>query len=262
MAYEQIRFETDGPVATITIARERVLNALNRATVAEIHRALQAVEEDETLRAAVLTGAGDRAFAAGADIGELQALPSADEARRFCERTHEVGLFIGRMRKPVIAAINGYALGAGCELALTADFRFAADNAQLGQPEILLGLIPGAGGTQRLLRTVGVQKAKEMVYGGAFYGAEECLAMGLVDKVFPADEVYDRAVEAARGYARGPYALRMAKKAIDEGAEMDLDSALRLETSLFSACFATEDRAIGMRSFLEHGPGNATFAQR
>ncbi|HEY8341034.1 MAG TPA: enoyl-CoA hydratase/isomerase family protein [Egibacteraceae bacterium] len=249
----------DHGVATIRLERPPV-NALHPPIWAELGEAARACEDDDAVKAVVVWG-GPKVFAAGADIKAMQQMTFTDAFARVAVLQESLKA-LARIPKVVIAAINGYALGAGCELALTADFRFAADNAQLGQPEILLGLIPGAGGTQRLLRTVGVQKAKEMVYGGAFYGAEECLAMGLVDKVFPADEVYDRAVEAARGYARGPYALRMAKKAIDEGAEMDLDSALRLETSLFSACFATEDRAIGMRSFLEHGPGNATFAQR
>jgi enoyl-CoA hydratase/carnithine racemase len=167
---------------------------------------------------------------------------------------------LARIPKVVIAAVNGYALGGGCELSLTADFRYAADNAQFGQPEITLGIIPGAGGTQRLARLVGVSKAKEMVYGGDFYPASDCLAMGLIDKVFPADEVYDRAVEAARRYAQGPYALRMAKRAIDDGVEMDLDAALRLETTLFTATFATDDRRIGMDSFVEKG--KATFTRR
>jgi len=169
---------------------------------------------------------------------------------------------VARIPKPVVAAVTGYALGGGCELSLAADFRFAADNAQLGQPEILLGLIPGAGGTQRLTRLVGIQKAKEIVYGGGFVKADEALAIGLVDRVFPADDVYTEALAAARRYAAGPFALRMAKQAIDEGIELDLDNALRLETHLFAATFATEDAREGMESFVANGPGKATFTRR
>lgn len=246
-------------VATIRLDRPPV-NALHPQIWAELGDAARVCDADDDVKAVVVWG-GPKVFAAGADIKAMQAMTFADAFAKAGVLQESLKA-LARIPKVVIAAVNGYALGAGCELALAADFRYAADNAKLGQPEILLGLIPGAGGTQRLLRVVGVQKAKEMVYGGAFYDAEECLAMGLVDRVHPAEEVYDRAVEAARGYARGPYALRMAKKAIDEGAEMDLDSALRLETSLFTACFATDDRATGMASFLEHGPGKATFEQR
>ena len=169
---------------------------------------------------------------------------------------------LAKVPKVVIAAVNGYALGGGMELALTADFRYAATNARFGQPEMKLGVIPGAGGTQRLTRLVGPARAKAIVYDGELYNAEQCEAMGLVDKVFEPEEVYDRAVEAARRYAQGPFALRMAKKAIDDGLDLDLDHALRLETTLFAACFATDDRADGMASFVEHGPGKAQFNQR
>jgi enoyl-CoA hydratase/carnithine racemase len=163
----------------------------------------------------------------------------------------------------VIAAVTGYALGGGCELALTADFRFAATDARFGQPEILLGVIPGAGGTQRLPRLVGPSKAKEMVYSGRFYGAAECEEMGLVDQVHPAAEVYQRACEAAAGYARGPgLALRAAKQVIDAGLEVDLDAGLLLERQAFGALFATEDAAEGMASFVANGPGKATFRNR
>ena len=249
----------DEGVATVRLDRAPV-NALNVPMWSEIGEVARAVTEDDDIRAVVVWG-GPKVFAAGADIKAMQQMSFAD-AFAHAGVLQESLKAMARIPKVVIAAVTGYALGAGCELALTADFRFAADSAKLGQPEILLGVVPGAGGTQRLPRVVGVQKAKEMIYGGQFYDAAACLDMGLVDQVYPAEEVYDRAVDAARGYARGPYALRMAKKAIDEGLEMDLDSALRLETSLFTACFATEDRAAGMASFIEHGPGKATFTQR
>jgi enoyl-CoA hydratase len=246
-------------VATVRLDRAPV-NALNPQIWQEFAEAAARLDGDDAIAAAVVWG-GPKVFAAGADIKAMKDM-TPQTFMSGAGRLQEAFKVLARVPKVVIAAINGYALGAGCELALTADFRYAADNAQLGQPEILLGVIPGAGGTQRLTRVVGVQKAKEMVYGGAFYGAEQCLAMGLVDRVFPADQVYDRAVEAARRYAQGPFALRLAKKAIDEGAEMDLDSALRLETSLFTACFATEDQRAGMDSFLAQGPGKATFVRR
>ena len=249
----------DEGVATLRLDRAPV-NALNSQIWGELAEAAQEITDDDSIGAVVMWG-GPKVFAAGADIKQMQGMDFQEFFARggALQRAFDA---LARMPKPTIAAINGYALGGGCELTMTADFRYAADNAKLGQPEIKLGVIPGAGGTQRLTRLVGIQKAKEIVYGGGMYSAEECLAMGLVDKVFPADEVYDKAVEAAREYARGPYALRMAKKAIDEGIEMGLDEALRLETTLFTACFATEDRSIGMDSFVAEGPGKAKFVRR
>ncbi len=255
--FVSVTTDQDG-VATIRVDRAPV-NALNAQVWAELGEAAAQCESDDGIGAVVLWG-GPKVFAAGADIKEMRDVgfqeffASAGGLQESLKR-------LARIPKVVIAAINGYALGGGCELTLAADFRFAAENAQLGQPEILLGIIPGAGGTQRLARLVGPSKAKEMVYSGDFYSAADCLAMGLVDRVYPPEEVYARAIEAARRYAQGPYALRMAKKAIDEGLEMDLDSALRLETTLFAATFATEDRRIGMDSFVEHGPGKATFTR-
>jgi enoyl-CoA hydratase len=245
-------------VATVRLDRAPV-NALNPQVWGELAEAAGQVEADDGVAAVVLWG-GPKVFAAGADIKEMRT-QSFQESFASSGGLQESLKRLARIPKVVIAAINGYALGGGLELALTADFRYAAENAKVGQPEILLGIIPGAGGTQRLPRLVGVAKAKEIVYGGDFYSAQEALAMGLVDRVHGAEEVYDRAVEAARRYAAGPYALRMAKKAIDEGMEMDLDSGLRLESTLFSATFATEDRRIGMDSFVEHGPGKATFTR-
>jgi enoyl-CoA hydratase len=170
---------------------------------------------------------------------------------------------LARIPKPTVAAITGYALGGGCELALTADFRVCGDNAKLGQPEILLGIIPGAGGTQRLPRLIGPARAKDLVYSGRFVGAEEALAIGLVDKVVAPDDVYSAAVEMVSRYVNGPaLALRAAKAAIDGGLDGDLASGLRLETQLFTGLFATEDRAIGMASFIENGPGKARFVGR
>jgi enoyl-CoA hydratase/carnithine racemase len=249
----------DEGVATLRLDRTPV-NALNSQIWVELRDAARQISGDDRIAAVVVWG-GPKVFAAGADIKEMQTKPFQE----FFSRAgvlQEAFNELARMPQVTIAAINGYALGGGCELSLTADFRYAAENATLGQPEILLGVIPGAGGTQRMARLIGVQKTKEMVYEGRMYGAQECLEMGLVDKVFPAEEVYDKAVEAARRYANGPFALRMAKKAINEGIEMGIDEALRLETTLFTACFATEDRQIGMDSFLAEGPGKAKFVRR
>lgn len=253
--FVNIETDEDG-VATLRLDRPPV-NALDPRVWAELGEAARAVAGDRDVAAVVLWG-GAKVFAAGADVTALRDL-TEEQARVAGADLQDALSALARLPQVTIAAVNGYALGGGCELALTADFRFAADNAQLGQPEIHLGLMPGAGGTQRLTRLVGVQHAKEMVYGGAFYDAEACRAMGLVDRVVPAEEVYETAVEAARRYAAGPYALRLAKRAIDEGADLPLDAGLRLETALFASCFATEDARAGMRSFLEDGPGQARF---
>jgi enoyl-CoA hydratase/carnithine racemase len=255
---EFVTITNDDGVATLRLDRPPV-NALNRQIWFELADAARELAADDAVGAVVLWG-GPKVFAAGADI-KAMAQMSFQDMFAHGGVLQEAMRALASLPKVTIAAVNGYALGGGCELALTADFRYAADNAQLGQPEILLGLIPGAGGTQRLTRLVGIQKAKEMVYGGNFYSAQECLDIGMVDMVLAPDDVYDTAVEAARRYAKGPYALRMAKKAINEGIETDLDSALRLETELFAACFATDDARTGMQSFIEHGPGKATFSR-
>jgi enoyl-CoA hydratase/carnithine racemase len=256
---EHVTISTDEHgVATLRLDRAPV-NALNLQIWHELGEAAAQLADDDDVKAVVIWG-GPKVFAAGADIKAMNAL-TFQEMSSKAPILQEAVRALAEIPKVVIAAINGYALGGGCELALTADFRYAADNAQLGQPEILLGVIPGAGGTQRLTRLVGLQRAKEMVYGGSFYSAQTSLEMGLVDKVFSAEEVYDKAVEAARRYAEGPFALRYAKQAINAGIELDLDAALKLETSLFSACFATDDRRAGMDSFIEDGPGRARFTQ-
>lgn len=243
-------------VAVVRLDRPPV-NALNAQVWRGLHDAARDLAADTSVRAVVLWG-GDRAFAAGADIKAM-----ADETFQsfsaIATGLQESLKAIAQLPQVVIAAITGYALGGGCELALAADFRFAASDAKLGQPEILLGIIPGAGGTQRLPRLVGVQRAKELIYSGRTIAAEEALEIGLVDQVVDAADVYQVALERAGRYAAGPFALKLAKQAIDQGAELDLDAALRQETALFTACFATDDREIGMRSFIEHGPGKATF---
>jgi enoyl-CoA hydratase len=208
--------------------------------------------------AVVITG-GDRIFAAGADISEFESSSPDDIGDQFL-RTLNTWAAIPRV---TIAAISGYALGGGCEVALACDLRMASERAKLGQPEILLGLIPGGGGTQRLARLVGPAKAKDLVLSGRQVDAEEALAMGLVDWVVPHDELHDRALEKAAEFARGALAAQaLGKRAIDRGLEGALSSGLELEQELFAEVFATEDSKIGVRSFLEHGPGKAEFTGR
>jgi enoyl-CoA hydratase/carnithine racemase len=257
---EFVRLDVADAVGTLRLDRPK-MNALNAQVQEEIRAAAMEATERSDVRAVVLYG-GDRVFAAGADIKEMSGLTYQDMLAR-AGRLQDCFSTVARIPKPVIAAINGYALGGGCELAMCADFRVVADDAKLGQPEILLGIIPGAGGTQRLTRLVGPAKAKDLVFTGRFVGADEALAIGLADRVVPAADVYRTAVEMTAQYAEGPaVALRAAKQAVDDGLELDLDSALRLETTLFAGLFATEDQKTGMASFVDHGPGKARFAGR
>ncbi len=254
---EHVRLEVEDGIGTIRLDRPP-MNALN----ADIQHGLVAACREASERsdvAAVIVYGGERVFAAGADIKEM-------EAMSYTDMVDHSGLLqdftraLARVPKPTVAAITGYALGGGCEVALACDFRVAADDARLGQPEILLGIIPGAGGTQRLARLVGPARAKDLVFTGRFVGAQEALAIGLVDRVVPAAEVYETARSMMTAYVGGPaYALRAAKEAIDRGLETDLESGLEIERMLFSGLFATKDRATGMRSFVENGPGKATF---
>jgi enoyl-CoA hydratase/carnithine racemase len=249
--------EVPAGVAVIRLVRPP-MNALNTALQEELRSAAAQVGADDSVRAVVIYG-GEKAFAAGADVKEFVTMSHADMVRD-AERLSSSLTSLARIPKPVIAAVTGYALGGGCELALTADFRVSADDARWGQPEILLGIIPGAGGTQRLPRLIGPAKAKDLIFTGRFVGAEEALEIGLVDVVVPAADVFATALKLAAKYAKGPaLALRAAKAAIDDGLNGSLDSGLRLEASLFASLFATEDRAVGMTSFLESGPGKAVF---
>jgi enoyl-CoA hydratase/carnithine racemase len=258
--FVRIELEESTRVATIRLDRPKV-NALNFQVQDELREAAAEVSADERVGAVVLWG-GERVFAAGADVKEMNGLSFA---RISARAAHIQGSLtaLATIPKPVIAAVNGYALGGGCELALTADFRFAATDATFGQPEILLGIIPGAGGTQRLPRLVGPAKAKELIFSGRFVKADEALAIGLADAVFEPAEVYPKALEAAARYAKGPgLALRAAKEAVDAGLEVDLDTGLRIERHAFGALFATEDAQIGMSSFVEQGPGKAVFGSK
>ena len=248
---EFVRLEVDEASRVGTIRLERPpMNALNSQVQEELRQAAEAVSQDPRVGAVVVWG-GEKVFAAGADIKEMQGQTFAEVSARTAE-LQAAFTAVARIPKVVIAAINGYALGGGCELALAADFRYAAEDARIGQPEILLGIIPGAGGTQRLPRLVGPARAKEMIFSGRHYTAAECQAMGLVDAVFPAGEVYARACEAAARYASGPtLALRAAKQAIDGGLEVGIDQGLLLERHAFQSLFATEDAQEGLAAFVE-----------
>ena len=255
---ELLSVEVDGGIATILLKRPP-MNALN----VEIQEALRQAAEEVTERrdvAAVIIYGGEKVFAAGADIKEMETMSYADMVFHS-RRLQSAFSAVARIPKPTVAAITGYALGGGCELTLTCDFRVAARNAKLGQPEVLLGVIPGAGGTQRLARLIGPAKAKDLVYSGRFVSADEALAMGLVDEVVEeAEDVYAAARARVERYVGGPaFALRAAKEAIDRGLEVDLDTGLEIESMQFASLFATRDREIGMRSFVENGPGKAKF---
>lgn len=252
-----VTLEVDEGVGTIRLDRPP-MNALDIAAQDELKAAAEEAARRPEVRAVVVWG-GEKVFAAGADIKEMQAMSYEDMVDRS-RGLQDAFTAVARLPKPVVAAVNGYALGGGCELALCADIRIAAENAKLGQPEILLGLIPGAGGTQRLARLVGPSRAKDLIFTGRMVAAPEALAIGLVDQVAPAEEVYGRARAWAGRLARGPaYALRAAKEAVDAGLETDLDTGLALERTLFAGLFATADRETGMRSFVDEGPGKAKF---
>lgn len=258
--HEFVRLEVDGGVGTIRLDRPK-MNAID----AQVQRELIEVAGEADTRddvAAVVFYGGDRVFAAGADVKEMADM-SFDDMDAHSHLLQNFTKALAAIGKPTVAAITGFALGGGLEVALTADARFAADDAKLGQPEMLLGIMPGAGGTQRLTRLVGASKAKELIYTGRFVNAEEALAIGLVDAVHPAADVYPAAIEWARQFVGGPaLALRAAKVAIDEGIDAAIDTGLEIERREFAALFKTEDQNVGMRSFVENGPGKASFEGR
>jgi enoyl-CoA hydratase/carnithine racemase len=256
---EFVNLEVTDNIGTIRLSRPPV-NALNDQVTEELAEAARAAAADE-VRAVIIYG-GEKVFAGGADITVMAEAGYAEMAARGTRLQASVNL-LAALGKPVVAAITGYALGGGMEVALAADFRIAGERARLGQPEILLGIIPGAGGTQRLPRLIGPAKAKDLVFSGRMVGAAEALELGLVDQVVPDADVYSAAVEMVKRYAAGPaLALRAAKQAIDAGLGVDLATGLELERVQFAALFGTEDQRAGMRSFLENGPGKATFTGR
>ena len=257
---EFVNLEVADGIGTIRLNRPPV-NALNEQVTAELADAARAAEGMDEVRAVIIYG-GEKAFAGGADI-KVMAEAGYDEMALRSGRLHEAMTAVATVPKPVVAAITGYALGGGLELALAADFRIAGEGARVGQPEIQLGIIPGAGGTQRLARLVGPARAKDLIFTGRMVKAAEAHAIGLVDLVVPDAEVYQAAVDMVKRYASGPaLALRAAKQAIDAGLGVDLATGLELERVQFAALFGTEDQRAGMRSFLENGPGKATFTGR
>ncbi|MFI6739799.1 enoyl-CoA hydratase/isomerase family protein [Nonomuraea sp. NPDC050451] len=246
---EFVSVEVADQIATIRLDRPK-MNALNGQAQQEIAEAAREVDADPQVQAVIVYG-GERVFAAGVDIKEMADMSYADMAAH--SRTLQACFTaVARIGKPVIAAITGYALGGGCELALCADFRVAGESAKLGQPEILLGLIPGAGGTQRLPRLIGPARAKDLIFTGRHVPAAEALDLGLVDRVVPDEQVYTAALEWAATFVGGPsVALRAAKQAVDQGLDADLDTGLEIERLQFSGLFATDDAKVGMRAFSE-----------
>lgn len=260
MPYETLTVDHDGPLAVITIRREAALNALSSRVIADLTEAAGELELADDVRVVTVTGAGAKAFVAGADISEMKDMGPA-QAQAFAEMGGNLGHAIEASHKPWVAAVNGFALGGGCELALCCDFIYAADNARFGQPEVKLGVIPGFGGTQRLARRVGVAKAKELCFTGDVVMAPEAKAIGLVDAVFPAAELM-AAVKALAGRiaANGPLAVAACKRLIHQGQSMPLDASLTLEQQAFGLLFASDDQKEGMAAFL--GKRAAAFKGR
>ncbi len=257
--YEALLVERDDPIMLITINRPKVLNALSQIVLTELEQAIDEAASEEGVRAVIITGAGDRAFAAGADISELQALESGLEGQNHSHNAHRLLLKMVDLPKPIIMAVNGYALGGGCELAMAGDIILASDNARLGQPEINLGIIPGFGGTFRLPRLVGRTKAMELILTGDHVDAQEALRIGLVNQVVPREELLVKAKELASKIAsKSPAAVKLAKHAVNEGLEIDLRSAADLEASYFGLAIGTEDRREGTSAFLEKRSPNFT----
>jgi enoyl-CoA hydratase/carnithine racemase len=257
---EYVRLEVEAGIGTIRLDRPP-MNALNAQVQDELRAAALEAGVRRDVSAVVLYG-GEKVFAAGADVKEMATMPYADMVERSAA-LQSAFTAVARIPKPVVAAVTGFALGGGCELALCADLRVCGEDAKLGQPEILLGLVPGAGGTQRLPRLVGPSRAKELIFSGRFVDADEALRIGLVDRVVPSAEVYTAARGMAARFVGGPaLALRAAKEAVDRGLEADLDTGLELERLQFVGLFATADARTGMTSFVENGPGKASFEGR
>jgi len=251
MSHENITFTVEDGVGLLTFNRPKALNALNPKTLEEVDAVLDSIRRDDSARVLVLTGAGDKAFVAGADISEFPSMNPL-QARLFAEKGQNVFFALEQLSVPVIACVNGYALGGGCELAMSCDFIYASDKARFGQPEINLGIIPGFGGTQRLTRLVGRAKAKELCMTGAMLDAHEALALGLVARVFPAEELLAETMKVARQLAgRSRVALRAIKQVIDRGADSDLKTGCFLEAEAFGVSFASTDAKEGAQAFLE-----------
>ena len=248
--YQTIRYEKNGNIGIATINRPEALNALNSTVISELEQLISEVEKDAELGAFIITGEG-RSFVAGADIGEQSTMDVA-AGRKWGQRGSALFRRIEKLEIPTIAAVNGFALGGGCELALSCDIILASEKAKFGQPEVGLGITPGFSGTQRLPRRVGVAKAKELIFSGKQIGAEEAKRIGLVNEVYAAEELLNKAVEMAKSFtANAPIAVKYSKACIDRGMQMDIDNGIALENELFAMCFATEDQKEGMGAFLE-----------
>jgi enoyl-CoA hydratase len=254
MTFQNIKFETKNHIAYVTIDRPKVLNALNMATMQELKQVFASIKDDAEIRVVIVTGAGEKAFVAGADIGELsQHTPVS--AKEYTHQGQAIIDSIENLGKPVIACINGFALGGGCELAMACTMRLASDNARLGQPEVKLGLIPGYGGTQRLPRLVGKGLAMQQILTGEMISAQEAHRIGLVNEVVAAAELIPRAEAiAAKIIANSPLAIQYAMEAVNHGYDMPLADGLFLEATLFGVCCATEDKNEGTKAFLEKRP--------
>ena len=247
---EFIKFEKEDYIGIITINRPQALNALNSQVLDELNEVLDSVDSNET-RALILTGEGDKSFVAGADIGEMSTLTKA-EGEAFGKKGNDAFRKLETLEIPVIAAINGFALGGGCEISMSCDIRICSENAIFGQPEVGLGITPGFGGTQRLARLVGPGMAKQMIYTARNIKADEAFRIGLVNAVYPQEELMAAAKKMASGIAmQAPIAVRACKKAINDGLDVDMDQAIVIEEKLFGSCFETEDQKAGMGNFLE-----------
>lgn len=247
---EFITYEQEGQVGIVTINRPKALNALNSQVLEEIEATFKAIDLD-AVRAVILTGAGEKSFVAGADIGEMSTLTKA-EGEAFGKKGNDVFRMIETFPIPVIAAVNGFALGGGCEISMSCDIRICSENAVFGQPEVGLGITPGFGGTQRLARLVGPGMAKQMIYTARNIKADEAFRIGLVNAVYPQEELMVAAKKMAAGIAKNaPIAVRACKKAINDGLEADMDDAIVIEEKLFGSCFETEDQKYGMAFFLD-----------
>lgn len=251
MGFENIILEKEENLAILYINRPAALNALNKDTLKEIREAISVVAEDSSISGLIITGAGNKAFVAGADIAFMQPL-SAAEARAFASYGEATFRMIELMEKPVVAAINGFALGGGCELAMSCDIRIASENSLFGQPEVGLGVIPGFGGTQRLPRLIGEGRAKELIYTADTINAAEAYRLGLINHVYPPEELMDQAKKLVKKIAsKAPLAVAYAKYTIGRGIQVDLDSSMGIESDMFGMCSATADQKEGMKAFLE-----------
>ncbi|MCM8711205.1 short-chain-enoyl-CoA hydratase [Clostridium sp. SYSU_GA19001] len=251
MEFKNIIFEKEDNIALVTINRPKALNALNSETLKDLEAVIEMLEKDSEIYAVILKGSGDKAFVAGADISEMKDL-NEEQGREFGRLGNKVFRRLEKLNKPTIAAISGFALGGGCELAMACDIRIASEKARFGQPEAGLGITPGFGGTQRLARLIGAGRAKELIYTGEMIKADEAYRIGLVNKIVALEALLDEAKAMAKKIAENaPIAVKLCKDAIDRGLQVDIDSAIEIEAEDFGKCFSTEDQKEGMSAFLE-----------